>query len=852
MYKIPIVLLLFLLVWIPGRSQVVAAFAAPSSACVGSPVTVKNTTTGGTSYFWSFCAADFSQTPQATDLGNPSGVLNAPVFGSYVEDESGNFFGIVTNYFVGRVSRLSFGNSLLNAPTAEDLGDFGGVIPIDVEGLQLVEVNGNWTAVIVGGSGEGGPATSYRIVKLDFGVSLTSTPVATNWGNIGGLSFSHDFFILFENGNYYGLTENITGSTLSRINFGPDFTGTPTGVNLGNIGNLNYPCGLTYIKYNGSLYVYIVNRLSNSISRLDFGNSITNTPTGTEIPNPGYLNFPRDIDLFTTCTGTYGFVTNEATNEMVKLNFGSDPLSVPTATDLGTFGILSFPHSMSNLFRVGNDIYAFVHNVTSSSLTLLRFAGCQNIPGSALQNPAPVTYTSPGVYTVNLLVDVGLPTQASYCQQITVNPLPAGRLTGDTVCFGGLPAVFFTGEAGVAPYSIGYTDGQSNYSQNNLNGQSPITAPYSLSNVGAETFELQTILDGNGCQATIDSSTTVLVRNIPQGGISGNVSCSADSVRLLFQGTGSSPFALGINAGVNSYSERGVTAGKLVDLPPVAGPTTYTLFSITDSFGCARTAGFTNAATTVTVFPSPVLNFDSLQPVCLNKSPFLITAGSETSGLSGTGGYSGDGINAAGDFSPSGAGPGEHLLIYTYSTATCSDSIQGGILVNPLPMQVPASTVVTCGVNPVQLSVGGGVTYGWSPAQGLNNPGIANPIANADTTTTYIATVTDGNGCLAYDTVAVDVIIGGKNFFRVPNAFSPNGDGHNDCWGIQYWPGVTVQELDVFNRWGGIVFTTKNPDDCWNGTFNGQVQPAGAYVYVIRAATPCGLVTRTGAVFLVR
>jgi gliding motility-associated-like protein len=153
---------------------------------------------------------------------------------------------------------------------------------------------------------------------------------------------------------------------------------------------------------------------------------------------------------------------------------------------------------------------------------------------------------------------------------------------------------------------------------------------------------------------------------------------------------------------------------------------------------------------------------------------------------------------------------------------------------------------------PVQVQASGGATYSWTPVGGLSDPGIANPVAQVDTTTTYISTVTSSGGCVAYDTVTVDVIVGGKNFFRVPSGFTPNGDGHNDCWGVQYWPGVTVEELDVFNRWGLRVFTSNNPTDCWNGTMNGRMQPAGAYVYVIRALTPCGEVTRKGTVMLVR
>jgi gliding motility-associated-like protein len=112
--------------------------------------------------------------------------------------------------------------------------------------------------------------------------------------------------------------------------------------------------------------------------------------------------------------------------------------------------------------------------------------------------------------------------------------------------------------------------------------------------------------------------------------------------------------------------------------------------------------------------------------------------------------------------------------------------------------------------------------------------------------------VSTDSGCLGYDTITVNVQANSINYFVVPNAFTPNGDGHNDCFGIQHWAATVVNEFDVYNRWGTLVFTTKNPSDCWDGSLNGVPQPAAAYVYVIKAVTPCGPVVRTGTVMLLR
>src|SRR5580658_1944845 len=107
MPKVPLFLGLLCFCFGVARPQVTASFTVPGAVCVGSPVSVTNTTVGGTNYFWSFCAADFSTTPQATVIDNPSNALSNPVFGSYVEDNSGNFYGLVDDYTIGHVTLLS-------------------------------------------------------------------------------------------------------------------------------------------------------------------------------------------------------------------------------------------------------------------------------------------------------------------------------------------------------------------------------------------------------------------------------------------------------------------------------------------------------------------------------------------------------------------------------------------------------------------------------------------------------------------------------------------------------------------------------------------------------------------------
>jgi gliding motility-associated-like protein len=126
------------------------------------------------------------------------------------------------------------------------------------------------------------------------------------------------------------------------------------------------------------------------------------------------------------------------------------------------------------------------------------------------------------------------------------------------------------------------------------------------------------------------------------------------------------------------------------------------------------------------------------------------------------------------------------------------------------------------------------------------------PVSTADTTTTYFVTGTNQYNCSAVDSITVYVTSVGKITFVVPNAFTPNGDGRNDCFGVKSWGGATIEEFAVFNRWGERVFTTNNPTGCWDGRYKGEPQPAGGYVYVIKAKTWCGPIKRTGTLVLIR
>lgn len=427
-YLTPILILIFLVEVAYGQIN----FELPDRVCVNEPFTIKNLTNGASNFYWSFCVADPIKTPGAENIGNIGNALSLPVFLDFVE-ENGNFFAFVTNYLPGGLTRLDFGNSLLNSPTATYFGNFNGMLPPGegTEGLQVVKNDGRWYVIIVGGNPSRG--SDPRIIKLDFGPDIKNpNPIATNWGNIGNMEQPVDLHIFKENDNWYGLTVNAENNTITRFNFTNSFNNTPTAQNLGNIGSLNFPTGIYAILNQGNWYVFVVNGGRNqatgagsSLTRLNFGNSLLNIPTGVNLGNPGnILHFPRDISIYNYCDQIVGFAVNGTPgyDDIAKFDFKNDLTLVPTGSTLGNIGNLSYPHSISKVFRVDNDLFAFITNVNNNTLTRVKFSGCtnSNLQGSSDENPPPIVYASPGTYNISLTIDEGLSTQATLCKQINV------------------------------------------------------------------------------------------------------------------------------------------------------------------------------------------------------------------------------------------------------------------------------------------------------------------------------------------------------------------------------------------------------------------------------------------------
>jgi gliding motility-associated-like protein len=123
--------------------------------------------------------------------------------------------------------------------------------------------------------------------------------------------------------------------------------------------------------------------------------------------------------------------------------------------------------------------------------------------------------------------------------------------------------------------------------------------------------------------------------------------------------------------------------------------------------------------------------------------------------------------------------------------------------------------------DPPQLDAGIYSDYQWSSGSRFNPLTVINEGV-------YTVTVTNEFGCIGTDSTLVEEFCPTR--FYIPSAFSPNADGINDRFGVSALDFTSVT-LEVFDRWGGLLFTSTPEAPEWDGRVNGASAPAGSYLY---------------------
>lgn len=251
----------------------------------------------------------------------------------------------------------------------------------------------------------------------------------------------------------------------------------------------------------------------------------------------------------------------------------------------------------------------------------------------------------------------------------------------------------------------------------------------------------------------------------------------------------------------------------------------------------------------ITIKASPVLAVSNPEiEVCKDAATFILNEVRVTNGIAGQGVYSGPGV-ANGSFSPVLAGVGQNRITYLFTGNNgCNADTAFSITVWPLPdINAGADKILIEGL-PIQLNgkAEQGVDFVWAPAQYLTSPTVLNPFANPPVDTWFVLAGENEQGCIMMDSVFVKVLPA----FKIPNVFSPNGDGINDFWEIRGLSAYPNSRLQVFDRYGKLVFSSVGYPKPWDGTQQGRVLPSGVFYYILDPGF--GAKPRQGSVTIVK
>ena len=287
-------------------------------------------------------------------------------------------------------------------------------------------------------------------------------------------------------------------------------------------------------------------------------------------------------------------------------------------------------------------------------------------------------------------------------------------------------------------------------------------------------------------------------------------------------------------------------------LDPVFNGTQTTEYILSVTSGVNGCEGKDTVIITVNDLPSADASPDT---VLCDGSSYIIPA---TASATNTLWTPADNLNDATALNPvfNGSLTSTYALVVT-DTNQCVSTDTITITVGATPAVDAGADVEICDdATHIMTAVSNGQVFVWSPADGLSETNILNPTFTnyGEENNTYTLTVFDAVGCTNADSVKLHVL---PCNLKVPQAFTPNGDGNNDYFTV--FGSLREYEIRIYNRWGEVVYSSTDPTELsnlsrgWDGTYKGKLQEVGTFVYYVTGVDFNGKeLSRKGNLTLIR
>lgn len=511
--------------------------------------------------------------------------------------------------------------------------------------------------------------------------------------------------------------------------------------------------------------------------------------------NPTYENFGCQAPFVP------GNVTISTLSPTTLCLGATNPIQLYTSTSSSVTN-LSWTGNNGTFNSTTNDTVTYTPSVNDTVNFYIAVEGtsaCGNIKDSIL-----ITVTPPSIATQNVSICVGqtftLPSglvvntagafidtlvgvASSGCDSIittnlTVNSLPSVTVNAtpsSIICLGN--SVTLTG------------GGALNYSWDN-----GVTDGVAFNPTLGSTLYTVTGTDTNNCSNT-DTITiqTINCVNLTASFVpSSIIICQGDSIIFTDNSIGSITnwnwnFGGGIPTTANTQGPHTIAFNT---------PGTFNItLQVTDANG--------NDDTTIIVTVNPIVNTTQTFNKCQG---FSITVGNNT-------------YNTTGNYTD----------VLQSSATGCDSIVNTNLSINqPIPVIIIENDTTICENefnNGIVLHASGGTNLSWST-------GVINIDSTVVTQSGIITVTSNNNGCIVQDNFELFLERCLEPTIYIPNVFTPNNDGLNDLFEVK---GSYIEniEITIFNRWGNELYTWKDINEGWDGTYQGKLVPDGTYFYIV-------------------
>lgn len=599
---------------------------------------------------------------------------------------------------------------------------------------------------------------------------LFDAPTGTAMGDNFDFSLPNGVEIANDSGMYYGFVLNANTSEIYRLNFGGSLNNIPTVTNLGNLDNglPENPTSLYILRdtFSRKWHVFVAggfDQPNSELARIDFGAKLSNNkPNIANFGNPGNrLNHPKGLFVAQDADGHWwGYVVNYGGSNLVQLDFSNNPSITPLAKDFANpDGALNFPSDLAATYEDGN-WYFFVSNFGNNTISRLDM-------GPNLNPTTPV-----GVNLGDFLFRVLRPSGLSLVRDCNYFHLYITDSTTSQLVEVRMPKA-------VGPYT-GIT--------------------YSV--VGGMNFP---------------TSISSFLRN--KDTVTAFITNGRDSslTRISFNPC--------TNATIPSFTEVA---------PPTYSYTTpgvYNIYFVVDEGLPTQRVDCQD----ITVLAPPTLYRNNDTTLCQGDTLRLYAVSTLADSIRWWAGHNIDTTNVFVDsvrVYPNYSTSYKFTLYYPFGCI-----VDTAIKVNVVKVKADAGPDrwINDGASSIiggPFTSSGNYAYHWEPFQFMNDSNLANPSVRPQYDMTYILTVTEtgeGYQCAAKDTVTVRL---NCDDFNVPNAFVPTSvNGGSNKFGILNRSLIKLNFFRVYNRYGQLVFETTDITQKWDGLFNGSLATEGVYVW---------------------